>query len=193
MPAKSSPSGFGPLLGGSLLVASIKDMTIAAVLLAGETITIEASGEINIATDSADGIFATPDGLDFAGNTRPSPFLYFPLEEAAVDAGELTVPIPPSVDLVSIGALIGAFVPQAKVLTSDFVAQNNDPDPDIDHFDQLIPRDSPVGSIAASRLFLVGSGPYSFTAKKNGALFLGVNDANVLNNAGEFLVSTKLE
>ena len=61
------------------------------------------------------------------------------------------------------------------------------------NFERLLPRETIKGSISPKRLFLVGSGPYQFHAKKNGTLFLGVNDANVLNNAGEFTVSISLE
>lgn len=185
--------GFGPLLGGHLFVPAKKEMVVAAVLLAGETVIIEATGEINIATNSPGGIFTPPEGLDFSGDQRPSPFYYFPLEEAAVDAGGLSVPVPPDVDLYKIGALFGAFIPLRTVHTNNFIARNDDPDPDFENFPGQINEPVPMGAIPSDSLFHIGSGPYSFEAPEDGTLFLGVNDASVSNNAGEYTVSVTID
>ena len=181
--------GFGPLLGGQTISPDSKNMVVAAVLLSGETIVISAEGEINIATDSPEGIFTTPDGSNFSGDIRPSPYYYFPLEDAAVDSGELEVPVSTEIELFNIGGLIGAFVPQSRVRSNNFIALNDNPDPDIATFGSLIPRPIISGSIPSDALFLVGSGPFTFEAQEDGTLFLGVNDASVSNNSGAFTVS----
>ena len=177
------------MLGGLLINPSLREMVVATDLVAGQTATITAAGEINIATnDPEGGIFVSPDGEAFPPENRPHPLYYFPLEEVSVDAGVLTAPIS-DVALHNIGALIGAFVARDKVDASGFKAMNDDPDPEV-IFDTPRPV---VGGIPAESLFLVGSGPLEFTAPENGTLFLGINDANTNNNAGKFRVSVTID
>jgi hypothetical protein len=184
--------GFGPLLGGATINPIRRHMVVAAVLLAGEAITITATGEVNLAGHRPEGIFATPDGLDFPGDERPGPFYYFPLEEASVDAGDQVLPIPSDVAF-NAGALFGAFVAQGTVRSPGFVAQNDDPDPNKLIFGTLIPRLFAAGGIPSDSLFLIGSGPIRYEATEDGTLFLGVNDGTSNNNAGSFTASIMIE
>jgi len=180
--------GFGPVLGdrGARLVnPSLREMVVATQLAAGQIATISAAGEINIATNHpSGGIYVSPEGEAYPPEDRPHPLYYFPLEETAVDAGDLTLPIT-DVELHNIGALIGAFVAREKVDAPGFLAMNDDPDP---HPAFTTPEPI-VGGIPAESLFLVGEGPFEFTAPENGTLFLGINDGDVTNNVGKFRVS----
>lgn len=45
------------------------------------------------------------------------------------------------------------------------------------------------GNVAASALFLIGSGPYLFNAPGAGTLYLGINDSFASNNTGFFTVT----
>ncbi len=45
------------------------------------------------------------------------------------------------------------------------------------------------GNVAASALFLIGSGPYLFNSTGAGTLYLGINDSFASNNSGSFSVT----
>lgn len=182
--------GFSPLLGGP---EGGGDMVAAAVLSAGDVLVVEASGTINIATNRPDGAFTQPDGIDASGADRPSAFVYYPLEEAGVDSGEIELPFSIEDDLVAIGGLIGAFIPQHLVLSAEFIARNNDPDPDSGNFPSFVPEVIVTGSVPAESLVLVGSGPFLFEVPEDGVFFLGINDADTSNNEGEYIVSISVE
>lgn len=121
--------------------------------------TISATGLISICTGCALPLTG-PNGFTFAD----SPFgngEILPLEERdGID------PDPSNF----LGALIGAFVAQLTPGTPGF-------DKDIG------------GNIDDSALFLIGSGPFSFTAPGAGTLYLGINDSFVANDAGAFTVT----
>lgn len=121
--------------------------------------TISATGLISICT-GCNLPLTGPDGFTFAD----SPFgngEILPLEERdGID------PDPSNF----LGALIGAFVAQLTPGTAGF-------DKDIG------------GNIDDSALFLIGSGPFSFTAPGAGTLYLGINDSFVANDAGFFTVT----
>lgn len=184
--------GFGPLLGGLAASGDAGAMIVAAVLLANETITITATGAIDIATGNDSQFVVTPEGIDLSIGERPGGLFYFPLEEAAVDAGDLPIPIPfdPAFGADNVGGLMGAFVPQSAVVKNNFIPKNDDPDPNKGNFAGNIAADSNSGGIPAESLFFIGSGPTQFQAPEDGVLFLGINDANSTNNDdGTFVVS----
>lgn len=68
------------------------------------------------------------------------------------------------------GALIGAFVPNGTSGTAGV-------DEDFS------------GNVAAAALFLIGDGPFLFTAPGAGTLYLGINDSFAGNNRGSFTVT----
>lgn len=184
--------GFGPLLGGAGLEPdpTVQELVEAVSLSAGQVVEVIAVGEILLDTDF--GFAASPDGI-FAVAPRFNPFIYFPLEEAAVDAGDLAIPVPADFVGFPVGALMGAFVPQGVVNDPGFIALNDDPDPDLVNFGGVLPNPVVVGSIPSDALFLIGSGPFMFEAPEDGTLFLGVNDAFTPNNSGEFSVSITID
>ena len=184
--------GFGPFLGGIAPGGEAKDMVVAAVLKAGERVTLSSQGQINVADPNPE-FFTTADGFNRPPESRPSPLFFFPLEEARVDSGDLPVPVPMGTyPLMNIGALIGAFVP-IEAATYNFSALNNDPDPNEENFSDAIPAGFEAGDVSSDQVFLVGSGPLTFEAPEDGVLVLGVNDANVNNNAGAFTVTVSFE
>jgi hypothetical protein len=69
-----------------------------------------------------------------------------------------------------LGALIGAFVPAGTPGNPGF-------DDDIS------------GDVAAAALFLIGGGPYVFSAPGAGTLYLGINDSFVANDSGSFTIT----
>ena len=124
------------------------------------TFQISAAGLISICLGCQGVPLVGPDGMDLAD----SPFgngEITPLEER-----DGTDPDPS----LNIGALIGAFVFQGALGSAGF-------DEDIG------------GDVAASALFLIGSGPFSFTAPGAGTLYLGINDSFVANDSGVFTVT----
>ena len=183
--------GFGPLLGGAGFEPdlSILEMVEAISLSAGDQIVINTSGSIFLAPGEV---------ADANGRTDPAPnaYSYLPLEESAVDSGALSLP---RTDLLvsDFGALMAAFIDSTRASDPDFLALNSDPDPDFLNFTSFFPVDVfpdpiPVGDILAEELFLVGAGPFSFTAPYNGSLFLGVNDMFVPNNSGALMVAIEV-
>jgi hypothetical protein len=90
------------------------------------------------------------------------------LEEAFVDANGTAALL---VNFTGAGALIGAFTPAATVNNIDFEARNDK---------------NVRGGISAQSLFLVGTGPVSFSALGPGTLFFGISDPRAENNLGSF-------
>jgi hypothetical protein len=154
-------------------------------------LTIVAGGTIILNTSNPAAPNVTADGI--TANSRPLGFIYFPLEEAFVDATGLLPPLP----ILNVGALMGAFVPEDEIEDDDddpgFLARNDDPDPDTNAPPGSVPDPPIVGHIPLDALFLVGSGPFSFEAPEDGTLFLGVNDGFTPNNTGEFTVFMVIE
>jgi hypothetical protein len=85
-------------------------------------------------------------------------------EAAAISGGEVG----------DIDALIGIFVPKARVAAQGFSP--------VDGAKPL----APVG-LLPSKLFFIGTGK-TFTVRQAGTLFLGINDDNAATNGGGFLV-----
>jgi hypothetical protein len=177
----TSTGAFGPLLGGVEPDLSVQDLVEAVTLRKGERITIVASGEVVLNIAAGGAAIDGPDGL--TSLTRANPLIYFPLEEAFVDASGGVLPDPP---VLNVGGLMGAFVPEAVVDEPGFRARNDDPDPN-----PIFPVPDPplLGSVASDDLFLIGAGPFIFEASEEGTLFLGVNDSFTPNNAGAFAVA----
>ena len=167
--AKATGSfGEHPLpLGGPAL-----DMVVGFVFEYPSVVRVTAGGWIDIHPEWYPGINLSPIGVTVA-LTR-SVFGFLPLEEAIVDSGVDPAELPD--EIVDAGALIGAFVPKATVETPGFLAKDDD---------------FPNGGIASDSLFLIGSGPFDFTATEPGTLFLGINDARPGNNSGTFQVSVE--
>lgn len=155
------------LLGGPAL-----DMVVGFVFEYPSVVRVTAEGYITLHPDWDPLLHLSPDGVT-VGFTR-SVFGFLPLEEAIVDSGVDPAELPH--ELVDAGALIGAFVPKATVETPGFLAKD---------------ADFPNGGIASDSLFLIGSGPFDFTATEPGTLFLGINDSRPGNNYGTFQVSVE--
>lgn len=175
--SSKATGAFGPILGGIEPDLSVQDLVEAVTLHKGERVTIVASGEVDINTAAGGVAIVGPDGL--TGDTRLG-VIYFPLEEALVDASGGVLPDPP---ILNVGGLMGAFVSEAVVDEPDFRARNDDPDPN-----PIFPVPDPplLGSVTAEDLFFVGQGPVIFEAPEDGTLFLGINDSFTPNNAGAF-------
>ena len=148
------------------------DMVVGFVFEYPSVVRITAEGYITLHPRWVPGRSVSPDGVT-VGFTR-SAFGFLPLEEAIVDSGVDPAELPD--EIVDAGALIGAFVPKATVETPGFLAKDDD---------------FPNGGIASDSLFLIGSGPFDFTATEPGTLFLGINDARPGNNSGTFQVSVE--
>jgi hypothetical protein len=131
---------------------------------AGEMIVITATGLISLAPGAVDNV--SPDGIAPQDRATVLGGGYFPLEEAFVDSGGTLPALAPLG-----GALFGAFVSASVVSNPSFTPKDED----------LVS----VG-IASSALFLVGSGPVSFSAPGPGSLFFGVNDPRGDNNTGSY-------
>ena len=150
-------------------VPPVLDMVPGVVFFGASTVRITASGTIDLNPVSPALQNVSPDGLGplFRGTTQ----IYSPLEEALVDAsgtGAL------SSDILNGGALMGAFVSKAIVDSPGFLAKDDD---------------FPNGGISSDKLFLIGTGPFAFTATVAGTLFFGINDVRASNNSGSFEVS----
>lgn len=130
---------------------------------AGEQLQIMASGLISLYEDTWT---SGPSGINYALYRSGDESCYWPLEEAAVEAGSLVIPRPLP-DTILAGQLMAAFVPESTVVQSGFMPRDND----------LVS----VG-IASTQLFPIGSGPYVFTAPGPGRLYLGVNDCYGADN-----------
>jgi hypothetical protein len=144
----------------------------------GQVINFTATGEINIATgfvpnNGPNGITVQIDNV-VAGQD----FTYTPLEQALVDASQITFPRPFGTPLLNVGALIGAFVPQGLLNTPGF----NPRDPSLS---------AGVG-IPAANLLLVGTNG-TFISTEPGQFYLGINEYFSPNNLnitpGGFLVN----
>jgi hypothetical protein len=142
---------------------------------AGQSITIDAGGSIDIGAENP-GVYVTgPAGLTLERSLIIGGFgsAYTPLEEELVDSGN-----PPPISdgssiVLNVGALFGAFVPQSLVDTPGFVP-----------FDS----DSVAVGVGAASLFLVDDIPYTFTSTGAGVLYFGINESFVGNNSGSFSV-----
>lgn len=140
---------------------------------AGETVTITATGTINIGGGPAGD--TGPDGLDLSRGVIIGGFpeAYTPLEEQLVDA---SVPVPTTdhaSTVLDVGALMAAFVPESVASAPGFAPLDDDV--------------SLIG-IPSGALFLVGSGPTTFTSPGAGRLYFGINEPFVSNNSGAFSV-----
>ena len=154
------------------------DMVQGYVFDGPTTVSISASGTV-LLFPGAGLENVPPDGVDFDGGaiglTRVTNLGYTPLEEAEVDAGSDFTTF--STILFDSGALVGAFVPEATVNSAGFEAKDDD---------------FGFPGISSDQLFLIGAGPFEFTATEAGTLFLGLNDNRPLNNEREFQVSISL-
>lgn len=100
----------------------------------------------------------------------------FPLELAISEApGGPTIPRTPPHD--DVGALMGAFVPEEVITPGPFFPFDED---------RLPPSEA---GIPSTDLFLIGSGPFEFSAPGPGTLFLGINDCFASNNVGSYSVT----
>ena len=140
---------------------------------AGERVSISATGLIDLATNepgydtSPSGIGLLVDGIQ-ASNTQ-----FTPDEEKHVEAGTLILPRTASTTIPAVGALIAVFVPESVASAPGFSATN------VEFGGAITPQD----------VFLVGSGPFEFTAQAPGRLYLGINDTFPTNNSGSFSVT----
>lgn len=75
----------------------------------------------------------------------------------------------------NLGALIGVFVPQSRVLRKGFNAVDGT-------------KNATRVGIMPDGLFFIGRGK-TFYVKEAGTLFLGINDTNVFDNSGGFTVT----
>ncbi len=150
------------------------DMAVGYVFSAPGVIRITADAAIDmnpinplLQNAEADGNLPMDRGATFGGGTN-----YTPLEEALVDTAGLG-----ALDsrVSHRGALFAAFVPQARATAPGFSARDSD----------VLTEGA---GIEASELFLVGSGPTTFTASEPGTLFFGVNDPIGSNNSGSYTV-----
>jgi hypothetical protein len=126
----------------------------------GASFEISATGLISICTGCGGLPLVGPDGLTLADTPFGNGEIV-PLEER-----DGTDPDPSE----DVGALIGAFVAAGTPGNSGF-------DEDIG------------GNVAATALFLIGSGPFVFSAPGAGTLYLGINDSFVANDQGAFTVT----
>jgi hypothetical protein len=143
---------------------------------AGEQVALTTTGTIRLVSPlmktDADG--ATTKRRFIIGSAGSA---YLPLEEAAVDAG-IPVPITDGHSKIDgVGALIGAFVAESTAAQPTFAAR----DEDAIGLGQI--------GITSGALFLIGTGPFTFTAPGPGRLYLGINEPFVSNNDGAFNVS----
>jgi hypothetical protein len=128
---------------------------------AGESVTISATGIVY-------GLgLSNPSGPDGWTVWRPIVAGYTPLEEFLVDTGTPVGSLPTYIP--NVAALIGAFVPEATASNPLFVARDED--------------FATVG-IPSSALFLIGAGPFVYTAPGAGRLYLGINEPYMSNNNG---------
>ncbi len=159
------PAGFGAGL----------EMVQGFVFDGPATVEISASGAITLFPGIPALENVSPDGTDFIGadfSLTRADFGYVPLEEAAVDGGADHLTFEDV--LPNSGALIGAFVSESTVDSAGFAA---------------IDDDFGVPGISPDQLFLIGSGPFEFTATEPGTLFFGINDNRPGNNTGSFSVT----
>jgi len=130
------------------------------------SIEIEAAGIVTDFNDQGELLEISPNGVDFTSNSGD----VLPLQEAQG--------IPPDTPTTILDALMGVFVPAATATLPNFIPE-----------DAAKVGPGQVG-IDASSLFLIGGGPFTFSAPGAGTLYLGVNDSFVLDNSGGFSVTT---
>lgn len=161
-----STGGFGSFTGD--ISAGGSDFVFGwAFTAAGESLTGSATGVINLSNalpnNGPNGIPVTIDGFVVSTGS------YNPLEQAAVEAGTLTIPRPIGTVLEDVGALIAAFVPDSLWNQPGFVPR----------------ADSTTGAgqvgIPARSLFLLGDS-FTFVAPEAGRLYFGINDLFPGNN-----------
>lgn len=134
----------------------------------GEQVEITAAGSITLPN------LTGPEGITWPVGATIGTNDYFPLEEAAVDAGSLVLPRPVGTPIDLIGALMAAFIPENLYSASSFFSRDED----------LV--SSGENGIASSSLFFVGTGPLIFEASEAGRLYFGINDTYSANNHGQF-------
>ena len=145
---------------GSSSGGTLGTAMVPFAVLGGASFQISATGLISVCTGCSGLPLVGPDGITFADTPFGNGEI-LPLEERdGID------PDPSHL----LGALIGAFVPTGTTGNHGF-------DEDIG------------GDVAAAALFLIGSGPFLFSAPGAGTLYFGINDSFVANDAGSFTVT----
>jgi hypothetical protein len=145
---------------GSSSGGTLGTAMVPFAVLGAATFQISVTGLINVCANCSGLPLVGPEGITFPDFPNGNGEI-LPLEERdAID--------PDPSDFL--GALIGAFVPSGT--------------PGNDGFDEDI-----GGDVAAAALFLIGSGPFLFTAPGAGTLYLGINDSYVANDSGSFAVT----
>lgn len=140
-------------------------LEMGIALLDGQSVQISATGTVTLCTPAcigAETVFNNigPNGVTitgFFGNL-------FPLEEGFNDGPGPDIAEDPSFNA---GALMGAFVASGIVNAAGFSATD---------------ADLPGGDVLSTALFLIGAGPFVFTAPEDGTLFLGVNETFAAND-----------
>jgi len=166
VPANST-GGFGAPNGGWTT------MVAAWTFSSSETVSISTTGTIDLAPLQF-GLNTGANGLTLAvDNLHIFPETYFPLEESAVELGNLILPRVEGTLVSNVGALMAAFIPAATAFHPSFVAADED----------LVGM-----GVSSTSLFFVGTDA-QFTSPGAGVLFVGVNDALSSNNFGAYDVT----